>query len=221
MKILFLMLCTYALHASSPEHRIILVEEFISADVAEQLIQYYDGEKQNLTSQSDNELSFSAIRNPHIQKIIRDISEQVKALISDKVCHLDHAGLYARIAPNYCPYHADNVYFECPVHGKDQGVLRALCPGTCQGAHFVPNHTWWREYTALIYLNEDFEGGEIAFEDGPCNKLYRKIIPIRAHMLVLAPNGADFYHEVFPIRKGKRYSLHLWLTSDANYRHMR
>lgn len=81
----------------------------------------------------------------------------------------------------------------------------------------MSNHTHWREYTALLYLNEDFEGGEILFEDGPCNRLYKKVIPIRAGMLVIAPNGKDFYHELFPIGSGKRYSLHLWYTSDPRY----
>jgi hypothetical protein len=105
---------------------------------------------------------------------------------------------------------ADNIAFSCPIHGKDQDKLRRTCDGNCPGASFVPNHTYWREYTALLYLNDDFEGGEILFEDGPCNKLYQKIIPIKAHMLVLAPNGPHFYHEVFPIKSGKRYSLHIW-----------
>lgn len=217
MRTLLLILFTCVAHASSPESQIVIVEEFISTDVAQELIRYYDAEKRELNSSSDNELSFGSIQNPRIKKIIRDISDQVIALISDKNYHLDHAGLYSRIVHNYCPYHADNVYFECPIHGRDQGQLRRICPGNCPGAKFVPNHTSWREYTALIYLNEDFEGGEIAFEDGPCNRHYKKTIPIRANMLVLAPNGPNFYHEVFPIRQGKRYSLHLWLTSDPRH----
>ena len=223
MKILLLILLAYSAYTVHPESQIMIMESFISTDVAESLIQYYDAEKGNLNNSSDNEFSLSSMDNPHIKKIIRDISEQVIQLmhrsypLMGKNYQLDHAGLYARIAHNYCPYHADNVYFYCPIHGGDQQQLRTICPGNCPGAKFVPNHTAWREYTALIYLNDEFEGGEITFEDGPHNRQYKKTIPIRANLLVLAPNGPDFYHEVFPIRKGKRYSLHLWFTSDPRY----
>lgn len=224
--LLILLSCLASLaHASSPESQIIIVENFISTDMAKALMQYYDAEKRNLNTSSDNEFSLSSMHNPYIKKIIRDVSDQVIQLmhrsypLQGKNYQLDHAGLYARIVPNYCPYHADNVYFECPVHGKDQGRLRKICPGNCPGAKFLPNHTAWREYTALIYLNDEFEGGEIAFEDGPRNRQYKKTIPIRASLLVLAPNGPDFYHEVFPLRKGKRYSLHLWFTSDPGHWH--
>jgi len=219
----FLVFLVSLAHATHPESQIVVVENFIPTETANALMQYYDTEKQNLNQTSDNEFSLAFVRNPYIRNIIRDISNQVIQLMHQcyplmgKNYQLDHAGLYARIAGNYCPYHADNVFFECPVHGKDQGRLRTICPGNCPGAKFVPNHTPWREYTALIYLNDAFTGGEIAFEDGPCNRKYKKTIPIRANLLVLAPNGPDFYHEVFPIRKGKRYSLHLWFTSDPQH----
>jgi hypothetical protein len=225
MKIWLLLLLACIAHAVHPESQIVIVDNFISTDIANVLMQYYGAKKQSLNNYSDNEFSLSSIDNPQIKKIIRDISEQVIRLmhhsypLRGKIYQLDHAGLYSRIAPNYCPYHADNIRFECPIHGKDQQKLRTTCLGNCPGAKFVPNHTPWREYTALIYLNDEFEGGEIAFEDGPHNTQYKKTIPIRANLLVLAPNGPDFYHEVLPIRKGKRYSLHLWITSDSQHWH--
>lgn len=225
MKILLLILIAHMAFAVHPESQIVIKEDFISTDAAKALIQYYDAEKRNLSNSSDNEFSLSSMNNSQIKKIIRDISEQVIQLMQrsyplmGKIYQLDHAGLYARIARNHCPYHADNVYFYCPVHGSNQQQLRTICPGDCPGAKFIPNHTSWREYTALIYLNDEFEGGEIAFEDGPQNRQYKKTIPIQANLLVLSPNGPDYYHEVFPIRKGKRHSLHLWFTSDSRYWH--
>lgn len=206
-----------------PENQIIIVENFISADVANKLQKIYKEEKQGLIKTTDNELSLRNIKSKEGKQLIQNLSLQVIRLIQSnnpetrKQYHLDHAGLYGRITGNFCPYHADNCYFSCPIHGKDQGILRARCPGNCPGSQYLPNHTYWREYTGLIYLNDDFEGGEILFEDGPCNKLYQKIIPIQAGMLVIAPNGSNFYHEVFPIRKGTRYSLHLWFTSDPTH----
>jgi len=212
------------LSSASPESQIIILENFISADTANALIRHFDAEKKNLTSYSDNEFSLGSISNPHIRKIILNISNRVLQLMRQNYALegrnyiLDHGGLYARIPKNFCTYHTDNLYFECPLHGKDQGRLRTICPGNCPGSKYVPNHTYWREYTALVYLNDGFTGGELAFEDGPHNRIYKKVIPIHANMLVLAPNGPNFYHEVYPIQNGRRYSLHLWFTSDPQIR---
>lgn len=226
MKLLFLVVffsIPFHAKASSPESQIILLENFIPSDVANTLIQFYNSEKRHLIIHEDNQLAYSSISNSYIRGIIGEISARVLQVMRQhyplmgRNYHLDHAGLYARIPGNYCPYHADNISFECPIHGRNQGQLRIICPGNCPGARFIPNHTPWREYTALIYLNDDFQGGEILFEDGPRNKLYRKTIPIKANLLILSPNNQNFYHEVFPIRSGKRHSLHIWYTSDPKH----
>lgn len=188
------------------------------------MINFYKNEKKDLAVNADNQIALSSKTSYPIAKVVSQISNRILALIkerystSHKNYHLDHGGLYCRIPGNFCPYHADNGYFHCPVHGNNQSVLRSVCDGSCIGAGFIANHTYWREFTALLYLNEDFEGGEILFEDGPCNRIYKKVIPIKANMLILAPNGEHFYHEVFPIKKGKRYSLHLWYTSDPQHK---
>lgn len=206
---------------ANPENQIIIVENFISAEIGASLIQFYNNEKKDLSERTDNQLL--CLENPNIQKIISHISKKILKIMNqsyglpNKKYQVDHCALYARIPGNFCVYHADNGYFDCPFHGNDQTKLRRTCPGTCFGAKFVQNHTSWREYTALLYLNEDFEGGEILFEDGPCSKLYKKIIPIKANMLIIAPNGQNFYHEVFPIKRGKRYSIHFWYTSDPKH----
>ena len=214
----------FSIESAYPENQIIILEDFITPDVANTLMEFYTEEKNDLQVNSDNQIAISSIVNQKIKKMLLTISSRVLDVMKqnyakvDKTYHLDHGGLYSRIVGNFCPYHADNVQFDCPIHGNNQSYLRKKCKGNCPNAKFVFNHTYWREYTALVYLNDDFEGGEILFEDGPCNRLYRKIIPIKANMLVLAPNGSDFYHEVFTIRKGTRYAIHLWYTSDPEHR---
>lgn len=211
-------------HVSSPEEQVLLIEDFLSEEVANFLSELHRNRKPVLDKQGDNQLALSEIREDGARFVLAEIAERIRVLLEREygemkgTLHVDHLGLYARIAGNFCPYHADNGYFACPIHGTDQRYLRKHCPGDCSGSRFLPNHTSWREYTALVYLNEDFSGGELVFEDGPCNRIYRKVLPIRKGMLVLAPNGADFYHEVLPIRRGTRYSLHIWYTKDSRHR---
>ncbi len=206
---------------ASPESQIVIVENFISSEDANFLIESYNTQKKDLNQYTDNQLTCTD--NPRIRKIVSSISKKIlkvmnqSYLLNNKKYQIDHCALYCRIPGNFCVYHADNGYFTCPIHGNDQSKLRIFCNGFCPGSKFVPNHTFWREYTALLYLNDDFEGGDLLFEDGPACTLYRKIIPIKANMLVIAPNGQNFYHEVFPIKKGKRYSLHFWYTSDPSH----
>ncbi len=222
-------LLAYSGHASgmfqNPESQIIIVEKFLPPESSDKLIRFYNRSKQNLSKSSDNQVEFNYSTDPRILEMVSGISKKVLGIMKKRYginasdYHIDHCSMYARIEGNSCSYHADNITFFCPVHGRDQSYLRAHCDGSCQGATYMPNHTPWREFTALLYLNDDFEGGEIVFEDGPYNQLYRKIIPMRANTLVVTPNGKDFYHEVLTVRKGTRYSLHIWYTSDPRYRH--
>lgn len=213
---------SYLFCAQNPEAQIVIIEDFITSEMAHALMQFHDSEKKDLSQHADNQVVFSASTDFHVRYLVSWIASRVLEVMRhhyplSKHYEVDHCALYARLPGNSCVYHADNIAFSCPIHGRDQGQLRMTCSGECPGARFVPNHTPWREYTALVYLNDDFEGGEILFEDGPVNKLYRRVIPIKKNMLVLTPDGSDFYHEVFQVRSGKRYSLNFWFTSDPQY----
>lgn len=70
----------------------------------------------------------------------------------------------------------------------------------------TPNHTPKRSYTVLIYLSEDFDGGEITF---PRQRLALKP---KIGMLVGFPSGAPYLHYVKPIRGAKRYTMPVWMT---------
>jgi predicted 2-oxoglutarate/Fe(II)-dependent dioxygenase YbiX len=91
------------------------------------------------------------------------------------------------------PLHADNE--RRTAHGK-----------------WGPNHTPWRDYAAMVYLNsvgEDFDGGVLRFP-----RLEREVAP-RAGTLVGFSCGHEHEHEVTPIERGARYSLSIWLSADS------
>ena len=58
-------------------------------------------------------------------------------------------------------------------------------------------------YTSIIYLNDDFEGGETVI-----NK--RNIIPKAGLMILFAGNHT--LHGVNKVKKGKRYTIPCWYT---------
>jgi hypothetical protein len=76
---------------------------------------------------------------------------------------------------------------------------------------WVPNHTPQRDFSALYYLNESFEGGELVFETQGL-----AVVP-RAGLFVAFPSDERFVHEVLPVTAGRRYSLALWFTRQPDF----
>ena len=71
-----------------------------------------------------------------------------------------------------------------------------------------PNYVPWRKYGGVIYLNDDFLGGETFFPDhGPY------FVKPKTGKLVLYPAGLDFRHGVTTVT-GYRYTIPLWFTED-------
>jgi hypothetical protein len=80
-----------------------------------------------------------------------------------------------------------------------------------EGTSWVPNHTPQRHYTALLYLNETFKGGQLVFPD-----LDITIVP-KLGLLVGFPSGHEFVHAVRKVRSGKRYNVAIWFTKRSKH----
>ena len=62
--------------------------------------------------------------------------------------------------------------------------------------------------TSITYLNDDYKGGETAFDNGI-------IIKPEVGKTVFF-DGKDYLHGVNPIIEGQRYVMAIWYTSDLN-----
>jgi predicted 2-oxoglutarate/Fe(II)-dependent dioxygenase YbiX len=72
---------------------------------------------------------------------------------------------------------------------------------------WVPNHTPKRVVSAIYYLNSDFEGGEIVFEQ------HGLIIKPLRGLLLMFPSDQHHVHEVRSVRAGQRYTLPIWMMT--------
>jgi hypothetical protein len=70
--------------------------------------------------------------------------------------------------------------------------------------------TPWRNYSSLVYLNNDYEGGEIFFP-----RLNLSLKPA-AGMLVIFSSGAEHEHGVKEVTAGRRYTMPSWYTTDES-----
>jgi len=97
--------------------------------------------------------------------------------------------------------------------------LACLWPGDSQIPHadserredgrWVPNHTPQRDYTSLIYLNDNFTGGQLIFPDRDV------VITPKRGLFVGFPSNHKFVHAVPNVLSGKRYSLPVWFTMNS------
>jgi predicted 2-oxoglutarate/Fe(II)-dependent dioxygenase YbiX len=75
------------------------------------------------------------------------------------------------------------------------------------------NHTYWRTYVGLLYLNTsgtDYTGGVLRLPS-----VGMEIVP-RTGLLVAFPCGRRYEHEVTPIISGSRFSIALWTSGDES-----
>jgi 2OG-Fe(II) oxygenase superfamily len=110
------------------------------------------------------------------------------------------------------------VFLRTPELFVESLFVACLLPGDSHIAHadnerrkhgrWVPNHTPQRDYTGLLYLNEDFTGGQLVFRDR-----HVVIIP-KGGLLVGFPSNHRFVHAVPKVLSGKRYSLPVWFTKN-------
>lgn len=77
-----------------------------------------------------------------------------------------------------------------------------------EDGQWVPNHTPHRSVSALLYLNDDFEGGEIVFDEQGL------AIRPEAGLLVAFGSGFEHPHEVRAVTRGRRLSMPFWFTAD-------
>jgi predicted 2-oxoglutarate/Fe(II)-dependent dioxygenase YbiX len=76
---------------------------------------------------------------------------------------------------------------------------------------WVANHTPQRDVSAIYYLNDEFDGGEIFFERGQLT------VKPRRGLLLVFPSDADHVHEVLAVRSGVRYTMPIWFTKQQRF----
>jgi hypothetical protein len=75
----------------------------------------------------------------------------------------------------------------------------------------TPNASPHRTYGGVLYLNGDFEGGQIYYPN-----LNIQVQP-RPGMVVIHPAGLKYTHGVRKMQKGTRYTISTFFSSDQSY----
>jgi len=79
--------------------------------------------------------------------------------------------------------------------------------------HYAETLNNSRLLTVCIYLNDDYEGGELDFPSAGINKEYT----FDVGDAIVFPSNWMFYHGVKPITSGERYVVVIWMGIDLSH----
>jgi len=65
-----------------------------------------------------------------------------------------------------------------------------------------------RTFSFIFFVNENFEGGELAFQNP--NGTGEYTIPKKENRMIIWPSSFLFPHKVMPVKNGERYSVVAW-----------
>ncbi|KAL6254200.1 hypothetical protein P5V15_014822 [Pogonomyrmex californicus] len=79
-----------------------------------------------------------------------------------------------------------------------------------------PAYTW-RDYSSILYLNDDFDGGQFFFVEDRKRRRIQGIVRPRCGRMIAFSAGGENLHGVQGVRHGKRCAVALWFTQDEKY----
>lgn len=197
----------------NPLSNILIQPEVINKTALKELIDY-------LKQQPDQDLS---VFNPEQSNITGKTEFAVDKQIRDT--QLVHMGDYIEpIIELYRNIVRDiiNPFYEISI--RDSEIPQVLKYNI--GGHYKPHidgQSLWktptgdiiwrksvdRDLSTVIFLNDDFEGGEFVFSE------HRVRIKPEPGLLVCFPSTYQYLHGVEPVTKGVRYSMVNWMTING------
>ncbi len=182
------------------QNRIVEIPNFVDPDTAANMIKYFETKAQYWGPiafygssgmgilDEDPDLERCGLYNgffPEIRERYRNALSQVFG--RDVKCNTSHAQKWD--VGGYATPHSDNSSFD----------------GT-------PTSFEINKYVGILYLNGDYEGGELYFRDHGIE------FQPNAYSLITFPGGVENIHGVHPVKSGTRYTMvSFWDFADSTY----
>ncbi|XP_053349742.1 prolyl 3-hydroxylase 3 [Clarias gariepinus] len=162
-------------------------------------------------------LAQDGMLNESHAKLLHEVGERARTLIHSYF--RSHSALYFSYTHLVCrsaiPGHQEGrLDLSHPVH-VDNCLLE---PETRQCWREAPAYTH-RDLSAILYLNDDFEGGELFFTDRDAKTIKARVKP-SCGRLVGFTSGPVNPHGVTAVTAGRRCALALWFTTEKRHRDM-
>ena len=182
----------------------IVIEDFLNQDEVNYLLQYsqnsqelYNAHQSSVKFWNKRGIYFNSISSRRVQNLVVDSAIRMKDII------------------NYNDTCTNLLYAEYPQFAKwDPGWELTPHCDNCEPDGINPNLTPWRSHGGVIYLNDDFEGGEIFYP-----KLNKEIKP-KPGMMVIHPAGLPYLHGIKKVSGKVRHTVSVFFTYDSTSRNL-
>lgn len=131
------------------------------------------------------------------------------SVINNQICQNVHNQLNILLMAALAPYTQKYNISESLWH-EEYSMLK-YNQGEQYFPHYDGNTHSGRCISAILYLNDDYEGGEIEFVNFGI-----KIKP-ESGMLILFPSNYAYKHVAYPVKTGTKYALVTWIRDRNNF----
>ncbi len=194
--------------------QILIAPNFVPEDICDEYIEYIQKQQETDLSVFDAEATNRTGQLAwEVEKETRDTQtvelEPIKEVVHDLMRHAVRDFL--------------NPFFETQIKDSEVPQILAYHPGGHYRPHIDGETLFndgsgtlkWvknvdRDISLVIYLNDDYEGGEIVFPKQAIS------IKPRKGLLVAFPSSHHFLHGVNPVVKGDRYAIVNWFSHGMN-----
>uniref|UniRef100_A0A8C9WVB1 procollagen-proline 3-dioxygenase n=1 Tax=Sander lucioperca TaxID=283035 RepID=A0A8C9WVB1_SANLU len=150
-------------------------------------------------------------------RLFYDISERARRVIEsyfllNSTLHFSYTHLVCRTAITGQQDHRNDLSH--PIHADNC----LLDPEANECWKEPPAYTY-RDYSALLYLNGDFEGGEFIFTEMDAKTVTASVKPMCGRMVGFS-SGGENPHGVKAVTSGQRCAVALWFTLDPLFREL-
>ncbi|XP_060797807.1 prolyl 3-hydroxylase 2 isoform X2 [Neoarius graeffei] len=150
-------------------------------------------------------------------RLFYDVSEKARKIIEsyfmlNSTLHFSYTHLVCRTALPDQQEHRNDLSH--PIHADNC----LLDPEANECWKEPPAYTY-RDYSALLYLNGDFEGGDFIFTKMDAKTITASVKP-RCGRMVGFSSGGENPHGVRAVTRGQRCAVALWFTLDPLYREL-
>ncbi|KAK4871674.1 hypothetical protein RN001_015798 [Aquatica leii] len=76
----------------------------------------------------------------------------------------------------------------------------------------------WRDYSAIIYLNNNFDGGDFIFSQDMFGNFIQSTIKPKCGRMIGFSSGAENLHGVKAVTRGTRCAIAIWFTFNKKYK---
>ncbi|RXN18035.1 prolyl 3-hydroxylase 2 [Labeo rohita] len=150
-------------------------------------------------------------------RLFYEVSEKARRIIEsyfmlNSTLHFSYTHLVCRTAISGQQDHRNDLSH--PIHADNC----LLDPEANECWKEPPAYTY-RDYSALLYLNGDFDGGEFIFTEMDAKTVTASVKP-RCGRMVGFSSGGENPHGVRAVTRGQRCAVALWFTLDPLYREL-